>query len=114
MATHRFSLFADYFQFYLSDEQLQGDLSDAWTDEAVAQLLALAPGVVGVGTARNLDVPVEIELVDGPPDNDLAGWDRVNECTLDVPSGRIGRPPRDPHPCYCPELSPRATTSSSS
>ena len=89
MATHRFELFADYFQFYLSDEQLQGDLSDAWTDEAVAQLLALASGVVGVGTVRNMDVPVEVETVDQAPADDLLGWDRVNECTLEVPSGRI-------------------------
>ena len=89
MTKHSLELFADYFQFYLQDEAATGDHSDAWTPEAVEQLLAIGPGVVGVGTVRNVDVPVEIELVNGPPATDLTGWDRVNECTLDVPSGRI-------------------------
>ena len=89
MAKHSFELFADYFQFYLADEKWHGDLSDAWTDDAVAQLLAVAHGVVGVGTARNMDVPVEVEVVDHAPIDDLLGWDRVNECTLEVPSGQI-------------------------
>ena len=82
-------LFADYKQFYLQDEQASGDLSDAWTDDAVDRLLAVAPGVIGIGTARNADVPVDVVVLDGPPSDDFAGWDRVNECTLEVPSGRI-------------------------
>ena len=65
MATERFELFADYFQFYLQDEAASGDLSDAWTPEAVEQLLAIGPGVIGVGTVRNVDVPVEIEVATG-------------------------------------------------
>jgi len=28
-------LFVDYFQFYLQDEEVDGDLSDAWTDSAL-------------------------------------------------------------------------------
>ena len=67
MASHSFELFADYHQFYLQDEGAAGDLSDAWTDAAVAQLLAVAPGVVDVGTVRDTTVPVARgERFDGP------------------------------------------------
>jgi hypothetical protein len=84
-----FQLFADYFQFYLQDESAEGDVSDSWTDEAIGILLALAPGTIGVGTVRNMEVPVDVELCDSAPNDDLRIWDHVNECSIEVPSGRI-------------------------
>ena len=89
MLTRRLELLADYFQFYVQDETAVGDLSDSWTPDAVARLLATAPGTVGVGTARNMQVLVEIEVSDSAPEIDSASWDQVNECSIDVPSGRI-------------------------
>jgi hypothetical protein len=84
-----FELFADYFQFYLQDESADGDLEDSWTDDAVARLLAVAPGAIAVGTVRNMDVPVAVEVLLEAPMSDLDSWDHVTECSLDVPSGRI-------------------------
>ena len=79
---HTFNLFADYFQFYLQDESIAGDLSDSWTDEAVARLLAVAPGMVGVGTVRNMEVPVTLEvLASEPPLNEMA-YDHIVEGSL--------------------------------
>jgi len=89
MPLHTFVLFADYHQFYLQDENASGDLSNAWTPEATERLLAVAPGVVGVGTASDMNVPVEVEVRAAPPPDDGAAWDRVNDCTIDVPSGRV-------------------------
>jgi hypothetical protein len=87
---HSFELFADYFQFYLQDETASGDLSEAWTSDAVDRLLALAPGVIGVGTARNMNVPVEVEILErSPDDDDFSSWDCVNECSIAVQSGRL-------------------------
>ena len=86
---HELRLVAEYYQFYLQDETAEGDLSDAWTPEAADRLLALAPGTIGVGTYRNADVPVLVEVHDREPVEEAAAWDRVNESTLDVPSGRI-------------------------
>jgi hypothetical protein len=83
------SLLADYFQFYLQDEAARGDLSESWTEQAVADLLALAPGTIGVGTVRNAQVPVVVEVLEGPPADGLEEWDHVTECSLDVPSGKI-------------------------
>jgi hypothetical protein len=35
MVEYRYQLFADYRQFYLQDEQADGDLSDSWTQRKV-------------------------------------------------------------------------------
>lgn len=85
----QFSLFADYFQFYLQDELADGDLSESWDEEATARMLALAPGTVGIGTVRNMDVPVTLEIHDQEPNPDLEDWDQVVECGMEVSSSRI-------------------------
>lgn len=84
-----FTLFADYFHFYLQDESVQGDLSESWNQEAVDRLLAIAPGTIGVGTVRNMNVPVVVEIAEAEPVEDFNQWDQVNECTLEVQSGRV-------------------------
>ena len=89
MASYSYELFADYFQFYLQDEQAEANHAEAWTDEAVENLLGTAPGIVCVGTVRNMDVPVTIEVCDTEPVLDLAPWDHVMECDIDIPSGRL-------------------------
>lgn len=89
MSSNQFTLFADYFQFYMQDELADGNLSDSWNEEAVARLLAVAPGTVGVGTVRNMDVPVFIEVLNGVPPLELEQWDHVVECTILVQGNRI-------------------------
>lgn len=90
MAQYKYELLADYFQFYIQDEDVDVDLSDSWTKEAVDNLLALAPGTIGIGTARNMTVPVTVEILDSALDtDDLSIWDQVNECSIEVGSGRI-------------------------
>lgn len=66
-----------------------GDLSDSWTQEATDRMLAIAPGTIGVGTVRDMRVPVIVEVSDAEPLEDTITWDQVNECTLEVQSGRI-------------------------
>lgn len=89
MNRYDFELFADYFQFYLQDDDINlGDLSDAWDDAATQRMLAVAEGVVGVGTARNMDVPVTVEVHVGEPHiPDEA--QRVCECSLTIRTGWI-------------------------
>ena len=84
-----YRLFADYFQFYLQDEAADGNLGEAWTDQAVADLLALAPGTIGVGTVRNMEVAVKLEIASAPPVLDLDDWDHAVECDIEVPTGRL-------------------------
>lgn len=88
MPTYQLNLFADNFQFYLQDEDANGDLSDSWTPAAADNLLAIAPGIIGVGTVRNMTVPVTVEIRnDRPEEREL--WDKVNECAIEIPSGRL-------------------------
>ena len=88
----KLEIFADYFQFYIQDENANGDLSEKWTDEAVEQLLAITDGTIGVGTVRNMDVPVTIKTFDTEPAfltdvENVIG--QINECNIEVNSGKI-------------------------
>ena len=89
MSSYSYSIFADYYQFYLQDEGVAGDLSDAWTNDAVTNLLAVAPGTIGVGTVRNMDVPVVVEILESERMETFDDWDQVNECDIEIPSGTI-------------------------
>ena len=89
MKSYRYTLFADYFQFYLQDEKVDGDLTEAWTEETVKNLLAVGDGAFAVGTVRNMDVPVEVEVLDSVPNESFDAWDHVKECDIEVQSGTI-------------------------
>lgn len=89
MRSHRLELFADYFQFYLQDEAARGDLGGAWDPAATQRRLAVAPGVVGFATARNMEVPVTLEFLDAAPSNDLAAFDHVAEGSLTLVTGPL-------------------------
>ena len=89
MQSHNLELFADYFQFYLQDEVAAGDLSDAWGPEATNRMFAVSEGVVGIGTVRNMDVPVTLEFLDSEPEADFGNFDHVVEGSLIVKSGPL-------------------------
>ena len=89
MSRFELRVFADYHQFYIQDEDVDRNLSDAWTDEAVERLLAVAPGAVGIGTVRNVDVPVTIAVLEREPALDVDKFDQVVECSIVVKSGAI-------------------------
>jgi len=89
MSRYKLTLFADYHQFYIQDESADGNLSDAWTDAAVERLLAVAPGTVGIGTVRNVDIPVTISILERQPQFDPEEFDHVVECSVAIESGTI-------------------------
>lgn len=82
-------LFADYFQFYLQDEAAEGNLGDAWDKFATERMFAVTDGTVGIGTARNMEVPVTLELLDEEPLHSFAAFDHVVEGSLALPSGTL-------------------------
>jgi hypothetical protein len=57
--------------------------------EAVNRMLAVAPGVVGIGTARNMTVSVALEVLLAEPAADFDTWEHVVEGGLQVSSGRL-------------------------
>ncbi len=89
MKKQEFTIFADYFQFYIQDEPADGDLSDAWHAEAESRMLAVASGTVGIGTVRNMDVSVSVLLHDEAPISAFDDSDHVVECSISVTSDRL-------------------------
>jgi hypothetical protein len=87
----RLDLFADYFQVYLQDDNIDlGNFSDAWTPNAVQRVrIAVVPGAIAVGTARNDTVSIDIEIRSVAPAVDLTAWEHVVEASLDIQTGRI-------------------------
>src|SRR5437899_7893584 len=86
----QYEIFADYHQFYLQDDdQSFGDLSAAWTDEATERLLAVAPHVIGVGTVRNLTVPVSVAVHESRPQISEEEWDHITAASLQIDTGRV-------------------------
>jgi hypothetical protein len=82
-------LFADYFQLHVMDENAEDDLSDAWTDEAMTDALAVSDQTLGIGTEINMYVDVTVELLDRTPGDAGDDFDHVVEASVEVPSGRI-------------------------
>ncbi|MEH0420048.1 hypothetical protein [Streptomyces sp. B21-083] len=87
--TTELTLFADYFQIHAFDADSDGDLSDAWTDQAVADHLAVAEAALGIGTVVNVNVSVTMVVLLKEPSGDSSEFDHVVEAGLDVSSGRL-------------------------
>ena len=86
---HSFNLFADYFQFYLQDDdRTAGVDGDAWTPEAMTARVTNGDRFVAMGAARNLEVPVTVELTDSAPKIDTDA-SHVVEADLVVSTGRV-------------------------
>ena len=84
-----FQLFADYFQFYVMDEQASPPIPEDWTDEDVASRVQVAPYLIIVCPVRNMTVPVVVEVHEAEPALSLVGWDHVVACSIDLPYGQI-------------------------
>jgi hypothetical protein len=89
MKTLDITLFADYFQFYLMDAEVQPSIPEEWTEEDIATMAKVAPNLVVVCPIRNMTVPVRILVLDGEPDSLEADADQVVECGLALPSGKL-------------------------
>ncbi|MEV4604885.1 hypothetical protein AB0K15_46990 [Amycolatopsis sp. NPDC049253] len=82
-------LFADYHQIHVFDEGSVTDLGEVWTEEAMADQLAVAGDAVAVGTMANVFVRVAVEVLDEAPADDSTAFDHVVEGSVQVPSGRL-------------------------
>lgn len=89
VAVHRFTIFADYFQFIVQDENSKDDFGTLWNDDAVAMMVAAGETALSLGTLRNVDVSVEVHVVDGFPEIQLEDFDHAVEGTFTSPTGKI-------------------------
>jgi hypothetical protein len=85
----RYVIFADYFQFYLWDREMAPEAPTDYSDEDTKRRIKTGANVVVVQSARNMKVPVELEVLDAAPSDDLADWDHVAEASLELPSGKL-------------------------
>jgi len=84
-----YSIFADYHQFYLWDKKVEPDAPTDYTDEDVEKRIKTAPNVVVIQPERNMDVPVELEILQSEPVLDTEQWDHIAEASLELPSGLL-------------------------
>ncbi|PSB88012.1 hypothetical protein C5F63_08785 [Photobacterium damselae subsp. damselae] len=78
MEEFELELFADYHQFYLQDDEVEkNDLGDAWTEEVIERLSASTYFAIGIGTVRNMDVPVFIKILEAEPSINFDDWEHV-------------------------------------
>jgi hypothetical protein len=89
MPNQDFKIFADFHQFYLMDGEVEPHLPENVTEEDCRYRIKVAPHILVVYTARNLEVPVRIEFHVAEPSTNLAEWDHVVECSFEVPSGCV-------------------------
>jgi len=83
-------IFTDYNQFLVQDENAIFDYSaNIWTDSTIADMVAVTPGIIYVGTARPMSVPVAVEIHDSEPRESLDRWDHVTECGIELRSGTL-------------------------
>lgn len=87
-----FTIYADYHQFYVLDAGAALDATgnpDFWTREAFTRMLAVNPGILGIGTGSAGEVPVTLHADREAPSVDLADWDHVVEAGLQLASGQL-------------------------
>ena len=86
---HTFTVFADYFQFVIQDENSDDDFATIWTEEALAAQTAFGRSALCPGTLRNVEVPEEIVVAEGDPKVSVQEVDYAVEGSIEVPSGRL-------------------------
>lgn len=87
MKNYKFELFADYFQVYLMDAEADDNTSEVWTDEALDLKLGVLENTLAVGTFRNVDVPIEVEIHEREPEVNFAEWDHASKGYFTIKSG---------------------------
>lgn len=85
----RYTIFADYHQFYLWDHGTHPAAPTDYTKEDTVRRIKAAPFVIVVQPERNVDVPVEIAIKQKSPELGLDNWDHVAEASLALPSGML-------------------------
>ena len=85
----RYSVFADYHQFYLWDHGVSPGTPTDYTSLDCTRRIKAAPFIVVIQPERNTTVPVEVEIATKAPALTLQDWNHVAETSLDLPSGQL-------------------------
>jgi len=70
------------------DAGVEEDTSDIWTEKALNLKLGILPNTLAIGTFRNVDVPLHLEILDEEPNVNLEEWDHVSLGYFSIKSGQ--------------------------
>jgi len=70
------------------DVEANDDTSEVWTEEALNLKLGILPNTLAVGTFRNVDVPVQIDICESEPEVNLEEWDHATKGYFTSKSGQ--------------------------
>lgn len=87
---HKLQIFADYFQIWLEDQQATSTQREfLFTDQHLSDRVWVDDGLIIMFTARNMDVPVELQILQMEPYPDLDIWDHVVDTSIEIHSGQL-------------------------
>jgi hypothetical protein len=78
------NIFADYFQFYLTDSSVVRSDSTPWTDSDLRRRVRLDDSAIAFRVARNMEVPVRVEFHNVAPNLQCPEADHVVEAPLNT------------------------------
>jgi hypothetical protein len=92
MARYYFNVLADYFMIDLLDDGADWP-EPIVKEEDVSDRVIVSDGAITLMTARNMSVPLLLEIGASPPGetvySDIETWDHVVECSIRIKSGRL-------------------------
>ena len=92
MSRYYFNVFADYFMIDLLDDGADWP-EPIVKEEDVSDRVIVSDGVITIMTARNMSVPLLLEIGASPPGeavySEIETWDHVVECSIQIKSGRL-------------------------
>ena len=91
MSEQEIQLYASHRQFYIEDSEPAGSSGDPdfWNSQACDDHLAIADGLLGIGTGSYDDVRVKVQHHHSKPPLELGQWDHVTEAGLEVRTGLL-------------------------
>lgn len=84
-----YTLFADYPMVFLLNHPDDDLASDLWTTDDLVRKAFFGGHLVMIRTARDMDVPVRVEILPEAPALDLSGWDHIVEGSFRARGGRL-------------------------
>ena len=84
---HRLEIYADYFQIHIQTKM--DDFEIEWNTSQLENLIAQTSSGITIGTVRNMEVPLTIEVFKKRPNINFDEWDQINECSLEVSNNEL-------------------------
>ena len=89
MQQHSFGVDTTYHQFYLWDANFAQEEVIDWSPEDVVRRVKVLPNIVVIAPVGKSEILVEVQIHDSVPGYEMADWDHIVECSLEMRSGHL-------------------------